>query len=285
MKAQATCHGAGTIVNAIATGQGGAFGLALRATATAEIRPDAFGVQARVPADVDPVLAVSAARRILDRANRDVGLEVSIDSEIPISRGLKSSSAVANAVVQASARALGLDLEPRDVLLASVDAAIEAGVTITGAFDDACASLYGGICLTDNRTRRILAVDRFPMDLLAIVHIPRRRIRKSDLKGIDFAGIRPAVEAAFHLALRGDYFHAIEANSAAYAPLLVVDETPAHRARAAGALAAGITGTGPAILALAKRDRAQRVREAMEDGESEIRIVELSPIEPSAVIR
>ncbi len=285
MKAQATCHGAGTIVNAIATGQGGAFGLALRATATAEIRPDAFGVQARVPADMDPVLAVSAARRILDRANRDVGLEVSIDSEIPISRGLKSSSAVANAVVQASARALGLDLDPQEILLASVAAAIEAGVTITGAFDDACASLYGGICLTDNRTRRILAVDRFPMDLLAIVHIPRRRIRKLDLKGIDFAGIRPAVEAAFHLALRGDYFHAIEANSAAYAPLLGVDETPAHRARAAGALAAGITGTGPAILALAKRDRAQTVREAMEDGESEIRIVELSPIEPSAVIR
>ena len=93
------------------------------------------------------------------------------------------------------------------------------------------------------------------------------------------------MEAAFHLALRGDYFHAIEANSAAYAPLLGVDETPAHRARAAGALAAGITGTGPAILALAKRDRAQRVRGAMEDGESEIRIVELSPIEPSAVIR
>src|SRR5207247_1346730 len=197
-------------------------GLALRATATAEIRPDAFGVQARVPADVDPVLAVSAARRILDRANRDVGLEVFIDSEIPISRGLKSSSAVANAVGQASARALGLDLDPQEILLASVDAAIEAGVTITGAFDDACASLYGGICLTDNRTRRILAVDRFPMDLLAIVHIPRRRIRKLDLKGIDFAGIRPAVEAAFHLALRGDCFHAIDANSAACAPLLGV---------------------------------------------------------------
>jgi shikimate kinase len=285
MNAQATCHGAGTIVNAIATGQGGAFGLELRATAAAEIRPKAFGVRARVPADVDPILAVSAARRILDQSNRDVGLEVFIDSEIPISRGLKSSSAVANAVVQASARALGLDLDPRDILQSGVDAAIEAGVTITGAFDDACASLYGGICVTDNRGRRILALDRFPMDLLAVVQIPRRLIRKSDLKGFDFAGIRPAVEAAFHLALRGDYFRAIEANSAAYAPVLGIDETPAHRARAAGALAAGITGTGPAILALAKRDRAKPVQEAMEDGESEVRIVELSPIEPWAVFR
>ena len=285
MNAQATSHGGGTIVNAIATGQGAAFGLALRATAAVEVRPNAFGIRARVPADVDSILAVSAARRILNRANRAVGLEVFIDSDIPISRGLKSSSAVANAVVQASARALGLDLDPRDILQTGVDAAIEAGVTITGAFDDACASLYGGICVTDNRGRRILALDRFPADLIAVVDIPRRLIRKSDLKGFDFGKIRPGVEAAFHFALRGDYFRAIEANSAAYAPVLGIDETPAHRARAAGALAAGITGTGPAILALAKRDRAERVREAMEDGESEVRIIELSPIEPWAVIR
>lgn len=285
MKGRATSHGAGTIVNAIATGQGAAFGLTLRATANVEVRPQSFGVQARVPADVEPALAVSAARRILVRSDRKVGLEISIDSEIPISRGLKSSSAVANAVVQATSRALGLDLDPLEILQTSVDAAIEAGVTITGAFDDACASLYGGICVTDNRVRRLLALDRFPSDLVAVIHIPPRMIRKSDLREGDFAGIRSEVEAAFHLALRGDYFRAIEANSAAYAPVLGIDETPAHRARAAGALAAGITGTGPAILALAKPDRAERVRHAMEDGESEILAVGLSPIESRAVIR
>src|SRR5436309_2352738 len=111
MKGQATCHGAGTIVNAIATGQGAAFGLALPATANVELRPESFGVQTRVAPDVDPLLAVSAARRILHRSRRKVGLEISVDSQIPISRGLKSSSAVANAVVQATSKALGLDLE------------------------------------------------------------------------------------------------------------------------------------------------------------------------------
>jgi shikimate kinase len=284
MKGHATCHGAGTIVNAIATGQGAAFGLAIQATADVELRPEAFGVQARIPTGVDAILAVSAARRILDRSGRSVGFEVSIDSEIPISRGLKSSSAVANAVVQASARALGLDLEPLDIVQTGVDAAIEAGVTITGAFDDACASLYGGICVTDNRSRQLLAVDRFPPDLMAVIHIPRRMTRKSDLKGFDFAPIRSAVEDAFHLALRGDYFGALEANSAAYAPVLGIDETPAHRARHAGAMAAGITGAGPAILALVKPDRVDRVRRAMEDGESEIRVVGMSPSESRAVI-
>ncbi len=285
MKGQATCHGAGTIVNAIATGEGAAFGLALRATATVDVRPEAFGVQARVAADVNPLLAVSAARRILHRRDRKVGLEISIVSEIPISRGLKSSSAVANAVVRATSRALGLDPEPQEILQASVDAAIDAGVTITGAFDDACASLYGGVCITDNRDRRLLALDSFPSELVAVLYIPRRMIRKSDLQGTDFAGIRSKVEAAFQLALRGDYFRALEANSEAYSPVLGIDESPAQRARAAGALAAGITGTGPAILALTKPDRVERVRRAMEDGESEIRVVGLSPIESWAVIR
>lgn len=284
MKAQATAYGGGTIVNAIATGRGAAFGLALRATATVETRSVEFGIQAHVPAGVPPNLSASAARRVLHQGASKVGLEVSIDSEIPISRGLKSSSAVANAVAGASARALGLHLDPLELARIGVDAAFDADVTLTGAFDDACASLLGGICITDNRTMELLALDRLPEDLVAVVHIPPRTISKTDLKRIDFASIRAPVEAAYRLALRGNHFQALDANSAAYAPLLGIDETPAVRGRAAGALAAGITGTGPAILARAKPDCVDRVRAAMEDGEAEIRVVRLSPIGSREVI-
>jgi len=285
MRGQATCFGAGTIVNAIATGRGAAFGLGLRARATAEVRGADFGVQAHVPAGVDPTLAVSAARRVLERNERKAGLEVSIDSEIPISRGLKSSSAVANAIVLASGRALGVKLESFDVAKISVDAAFDAGVTITGAFDDACASIFGGICLTDNSTPRLLLRDRFPEDLAAVVLIPKRIITKESLKGIDFGAIRPQVEEALRFAFRGDYFRALNANSEAYAHILEIDLTPAVRARDAGALAAGITGTGPAILALAKPMNVESVRHAMDDGESEVRVVSLNPLEsPEALL-
>jgi shikimate kinase len=284
LKGEATCFGAGTIVNAIATGRGAAFALALRATATATFWPEDSGVLARVPSGIDPALVRSAARRVLERGGKEGGLEVAIDSEIPMSRGLKSSSAVANAVVEASARALDLQLDPSEVLRISVDAAFDAGVTITGAFDDASASLLGGLCITDNRARRILALDRLPQDLVSVVWIPRRTIPKARLKGIDFRSIRPLVEEAFHLALRGDYFRAMELNSRAYAPLLGVDEAPAARARAAGAVAAGITGAGPAIVALAKLSRAEAVHKAMDDGESEVRIVGLHTIESREVM-
>src|SRR2546430_6559833 len=178
MEAGAPCCGAGTMVNGIAGGKGAAFGLAWRATATAETQPEPFGVRVDAVNGVDPKLAVSAARRVLERSGSGRGLAISVDSEIPISRGLKSSSVVANAVVLASARALAAELEPLEMFRIGVDAAVGAGVTLTGAFDDACASLFGGNVLTDNHARSILQRDPFSAHVVAVVHIPGRSIRK-----------------------------------------------------------------------------------------------------------
>ncbi len=284
MRAQASCFGAGTIVNAIATGRGAAFGLSLRVTATAETKPPSLGVRVHVRDGLDPTLVRSCAQRVLRQGARKIGIEVTVTSEIPVSRGLKSSSAVANAVVLACARALGAPLEPFQIIGIGVDAALDAGVTITGAFDDACASFFGGIVATDNRTRKLLVHDRFPEGLVAVVQVPERTITKPSLQGIDFVSIRPQIEEAFRLALSGDYFRALEVNSAAYAPLLGVDETPAIRARAAGAKAAGITGTGPSILALTQPAQQDVVRQAMDDGSSEVRVVRMNTVESREVV-
>ncbi len=283
MRAQASCFGAGTIVNAIATRKGAAFGLALRASAAAETLPAEEGVRIQVAGNLDPSLAAGCARRVLRRSRRKAGLAVRVDSEIPVSRGLKSSSAVANAVVLASARALGLELEPLQIIGIGVDAALEAQVTVTGAFDDACASFFGGIVVTDNAARWIAKVDRFPEGLMAVIQIPRRTIAKVSLAAKDFSPIREQVDRAYRLALQGRYFQALELNSAAYAPVLEIDEAPARRARAAGAMAAGITGAGPAILALAKPSHLDAVARALQDGESEVRVASLNVLESREV--
>ncbi len=234
--------------------------------------------------NVDPTLAQSCARRVLTRSRNKASLQVRVDSEIPESRGLKSSSAVANAVVLASARALGLELEPLQIIGIGIEAALEAKVTLTGAFDDACASFFGGIVVTDNAARKIAKVDQFPGNLVAVIQIPRRRITKSSLAAKDFSGIRARIEEAYRLALVGEYFRALELNSAAYAPILEVDETPAKRARAAGAIAAGITGAGPAILALTKPAHVGAVSESLRDGESEVRVASLNTMESREVV-
>src|SRR3989442_14984717 len=138
-------------------------------------------------------------------------------------------------------------------------------MTITGAFDGAFATFFGGIVLTDNHARRILKRDRFSEDVVAVVHIPDRTIRKENLRRLDFGPIRPQVEAAFRLAERGEYFRAMDTNSGAYAAVLGGGEAAAVRARGAGALAAGISGPGPAIIALAERSELQPVQEALSE--------------------
>jgi shikimate kinase len=179
--------------------------------------------------------------------------EVHIKSEIPISRGLKSSSAISNSVVLATTRALGKDLPDMELLLTGIEESVKAGVTVTGAFDDASACFFGGVVVTDNRSFRILHRGSLDADLEVLLHVPARRITKASVKGLDFSPIRKEVEKAYDLAMAGSYLKAMEANSRAYSKVLDVSEEVAEAARKRGALAAGISGTGPATAVVCDR--------------------------------
>lgn len=247
MIGKAACRGAVTIVNAIATGKGAAFGITLETDAIVEL--SGGGGEIALPGSSEGGgLVAGCVRSVASKALGSPGVhgEVHIRSEIPVSRGLKSSSAVSNAVVLAASRALGAGLSDMDLVLTGIEESIKAGVTITGAFDDAAACYFGGIVATDNRTFTILHRARMDPDLNVLLHVPERRISKASVKDLDFSPIRKDVEKAFELALAGDHLKAMELNSRAYSRVLDVSEDVAHDARKAGALAAGISGTGPA---------------------------------------
>ncbi len=265
MIGKAACRGAATIVNAIATGKGAAFGITLETDAVVEIargEGDIVLADSSEGADLVSGCVRSVASKALGRP--DVRGEVHVKSEIPISRGLKSSSAVSNAVVLAANRALNARLSDMDLVLAGIEESIKAGVTITGAFDDASACYFGGAVATDNRTFTILHRGRMDPDLVVLLHVPERRISKASLKGIDFSPIRKDVEKAFELALTGGYLKAMEINSRAYSKVLDVSEDVAHDARTNGALAAGISGTGPATAVVCEPSAVGRMMAVLE---------------------
>jgi len=267
-KGHALAHGAFTIINGIATGQGGACGVGLRLVASFELQSVPGRVDFRAAgadAALDDRLARACARRLLTTAGvaDRWGARITTASEIPPARGLKSSSAAANAMLLAGAHALGVDMPPLDVVQMGVDAAIEAGVTLTGAFDDAVATMFGGAVLTNNIGRRIVSWAEVPEDLDVLFLVPERRIEKSSLRRGDFDVARQAVARAFALAASGDVAGAITLNGRAYAPIVGVDPTPAERALAAGAWAAGMTGTGPAIAVLTTAEAREDVLAAL----------------------
>lgn len=263
MKAVAGCRGAVTIVNAIATGKGAAFGVDLETDVSVELLegPSEFTLDGEPEGkDLASGCVLSAAWMAGAKAS---GALVRVRSEIPISKGLKSSSAASNALVLAAVNAAGGNVAEEDMLDLAIDESVKAGVTITGAFDDATACFRGRAVVTDNRERRVLAIGTMDPSLAIVIHVPERSISKSSLKGRDFHSISNKVDEAVSLALKGEYLKAMEVNSRAYAEVLGVSEEAADVARKAGAIAAGISGTGPAIAAVVRPTDAKKVVEAL----------------------
>lgn len=266
MSGKGLSHGAGTLVNAIATGKGAAFGLDLRTEATVEL--DSTG---RVEVEIegfngeDTLLAERCVLNALAEfaPSEGHGAKVRTSSQIPISRGLKSSSAAANAIVLATLDALDVKADPLRAIRIGTRSAVEAKVSITGAFDDACASLLGGVVLTDNRKERLVSRERLPPGLRAVVHVPSRQIRKQGLPLQRMRALAPAVDAAFQKARQRRYAEAMLINSLSYSAALGLSMEMTLEALANGAYAAGLSGTGPATVMLVEDRDLDRLLDAV----------------------
>ena len=82
----------------------------------------------------------------------------------------------ANATVLATIAALEKTIDDLAVVNMGVDAAFDAKVTVTGAFDDACASYFGGVVLTDNLKRKLVMRKILPSGLSVLFHVPPEKV-------------------------------------------------------------------------------------------------------------
>ncbi|HEY9493077.1 MAG TPA: hypothetical protein VIP56_13900, partial [Nitrososphaeraceae archaeon] len=98
-KVRATMHGAISIVNAIATGNGSALGISLKVTAEVALE-NGRGIKFQTKKE-DNLICNIVNNIIPKEIIAKNSISVNIDSEIPIGFGLKSSSAVSNAVALA----------------------------------------------------------------------------------------------------------------------------------------------------------------------------------------
>lgn len=264
--ARAMVHGAVSILNAIPTWIGGAIGVDLWTEAEVLISDEPGRIEAEIPGGEDPRLVIETAKTILQRAGRsDIGLRVRTRSNIPIGRGLKSSSAASDAVALAVARLLGLDCDGDEVVRLAVEASIRAGVTITGAYDDAYTCFFGGINITDNASKKVLLRKMAPGDVMVLIAVPERKIYTGSVDVERLRAVKDVCLKAAKLALQEKFWDAMIVNGLAIASALDLDPSPILDAVRAGALAAGVSGTGPAIAAITRPGRAESVRNALRD--------------------
>jgi len=252
----ASACGAGTIINAIATWKGSAFAIDLRTTAEVELGEDVKGIQGEIEGGGETTLIERCVGLVLKKFDYAGGAHVRTSSEIPIARGLKSSSAAANATVLATLGALDKKMEPLEAVRLGVQAALGAGVTITGAFDDAAASFLGGIVVTDNKTMQL--VKRVEKDADVLILVPEEKVFTAQTNVEKTKLIAPWVELAYDLALEGKFEKAMISNGILYCAALGFDPYVIIKALEAGASGASLSGTGPAFTALVKKDSTEK---------------------------
>ena len=230
----------------------------------------------QVPEDPEKNTASIAARAFLDEYTPGFGVSLSLHKELPSGSGLGSSAASAVAAVMAVNGLLEEPL-PKPALL---EAALHAEAQISGDrhADNIAPCLFGGIGLV----RELDPIDYIPLPIpeglsLAIlsprVTIETKAARTSLPASVSLT--QAVKQSAHSAALVAALYSGNEGLlGRSMQDFLVYDARHTQipdctailtAARGAGALASGISGSGPALFALVKEQRSHEVLQAMKD--------------------
>ncbi|MEM2572097.1 MAG: shikimate kinase [Archaeoglobaceae archaeon] len=230
MKAKA--YAKGTILNALATGIGSAFAIDLT-------------LSVRVKQDSESCLIVNGEERdssVAEKVLNKFGIKarVKVKSEIPEKSGLGSSSAFLNALICAvTERKIA-----SEILSLNSELSLKAGISYTGAFDDASASLLGGFVISDNY-RRVLW-DWVIKKAFVAVLLPEFRRKDVDFEKIQRESYKlKGIDSKLR---KHEFFDVMRENTIFYAellgyPLEIVEKLWKEK------ICCGLSGNGPAFVA------------------------------------
>lgn len=267
MKQTVRSPGSATIINAIATGFGSAFGIGLDIRCEAKSTGNSITCSNDVGADNTLMeLCVEKVFNHYGIDENEFGIDLKTESSLPMASGLSSSSASSNAIVKVTSSIISeeFDLKPLDdleVVNMAIDASLDAGVTITGSFDDATASYFGGVVVTDNKNREFIIREEME-DYPILVYMPNFYSKSGDSNPERMKLLAPLVETAFGFAENKDYFKALNLNGLIYSATLGFDSSIAIDALEAGAIASGLSGTGSSFVAVVSEESIDDVKES-----------------------
>ncbi len=245
MSGKGTSYGCISVINGIVNGKAAVIGINLKTEAVFSEGGSGQIIEIKGSESTDDNLARICVRHTLERIGIDTETpyHLTIQSEIPPSRGLKSSSSVCNAVVKAVADAYHYNMPVLDAVLLGVECAREAKVTITGSFDDACGCEFGGLIFTDNTKDEIVRkepVGKYDV-ILCVPENIKVRVPHEAYKAVSdrMCQIQKIAET--------DPLKALTLNGRLIAEVTKTSTEAMDLALDAGALAAGVSGTGPAV--------------------------------------
>jgi len=289
----AVCHSAITVVNALTTGFGAAIGIDLRCEITASFSQSAVS---KNPGKIELKsefedkygliqTSVNRTLRLLHHTKSRDGIVVSIKSDIPPAVGLKSSSALSVATVKAIAGLVGRKLDDREILKQSCLASKHSGASITGAYDDASACLLGGFVLTYNPKFELIERRRVPTELgnIVVIRVPIGTVKFTG--SIDarktYSPFKAESAKAFEYAQQNEIYLAMMLNSIVQSTALGYPFELLGNAVNEGASCVGVSGKGPAMVAICRSNKiADRIESLWSPGKR-IGIIRTKIVQPS----
>jgi shikimate kinase len=253
MSSKATTFGAISVLNGIFNGIGCSLAVNLKVKVEVETIEEPEVITTieikNENRKVDLKLVNSCYNLVKNKFEYNGGFRIKIYSEIPFSRGLKSSSAVGNALIKAMTDAIGIKLGNFDIARLCVEACKAAGVTVTGAFDDACATINGGLFLVDNYSLRIIS--SYEVGLYKVIIGFTDSIReKASINPDKFKLLSNLAFYACKLIMKGKWLNAMNINAFLSCAALNDSLKPIILAIERGALASTLSGTGPSVVAI-----------------------------------
>ena len=273
-KARATVHGAVSLVNAIANKKGATLGIDLKVIAEIETSPGKGITIKSENKSLSSRLINKTIEKIVSKKDLEKNkIIITLDSEIPTGYGLKSSSAISSAVALVCAKIFKPKYTDQQILLAGVEASIETKVSITGAYDDACSCYYGGFNITDNAKRKRIHFEKAPSNLIAVIFIPKNR-KRGNLKNLKI--LSSVFENAWELARKTNYWESMIINGLATASILNSDPKIITNLIEKGALAASVSGNGPSIAAITKKENEANIKKVFSSLEGRVIVSKIS---------
>ena len=267
-KVKATIHGAVSLVSAIANKKGATLGISLKVEATIETsKGKGITIQSENKSLSSRLINKTIERIVSKKDLEKNKIVITITSEIPTGYGLKSSSAISSVIALACAKIFKPKLTDQQILLAGVEASIESKVSITGAYDDACSCYYGGFNVTDNGKRNRIHFEKAPSNLIAVIFIPKNR-KRGNLKKLKI--LSPIFNNAWELAKEKKYWESMTINGLATSSILNSDPKIIIDLIEKGALAASVSGNGPSIAAIVKKENETNVKKIFSNLEGSI---------------
>jgi shikimate kinase len=271
---KATVHGAVSLVNAIANQKGATLGIELKVEAIVETSPGkGISIQSENKSLSSRLINKTIEKIVSKKDLEQNKISITLDSEIPTGYGLKSSSAISSAIALACAKIFKPKFTDQQILLAGVDASIESKVSITGAYDDACSCYYGGFNVTDNAKKKRIQFEKGPSNLIAVIFIPKNR-KRGNLKRLKI--LSSVFENAWELSRKANYWDAMIINGLATSSILNSEPKIITDLIEKGALGASVSGNGPSIAAITKKENESAIKKVFSTLEGNIIVSKIS---------